>query len=165
MIAALSRVPAWSVLVNGGARGADRLAAVYWTKLMRLWCSSAVPTGAKPDYYVETYRADWARYGNSAGPIRNQQMLDTGLDMLLAFPGGNGTANMIGICEGAGVPVVDGAWLAAQPGRLISGLEVAAAVPSFCRPGDRRQTVVAYEAAEPLKRWVFREPFTIQEQP
>jgi hypothetical protein len=42
------------------------------------------------------YPADWGKYGNSAGPIRNQQMLEEERpDMVVAFPGNNGTQDMI----------------------------------------------------------------------
>ena len=51
------------------------------------------------------YPADWARYGNPAGPIRNRLMAISGLKKCIAFPGGKGTANMIEQCEKAGVPV------------------------------------------------------------
>lgn len=114
-LAALCRLPAWSVLINGGARGADRLAAATWRRLMHSWH----PSVGLADHYVQTYPADWREHGRSAGAIRNQRMLDTGLDMLLAFPGGRGTAHMVDICGRAGVPIVDAAWLATQPGRLV----------------------------------------------
>jgi hypothetical protein len=39
-------------------------------------------------------KADRKRYGNAAGPIRNQQMLDWGPDLVVAFAGGTGTAGM-----------------------------------------------------------------------
>lgn len=43
---------------------------------------------------------------NAAGPIRNQHMLDIGKpDVVLAFPGGRGTEDMIRRAEKAGVPV------------------------------------------------------------
>lgn len=54
---------------------------------------------------AETHRADWATYGDSAGPRRNQEMVDSGLDLLIAFPGGMGTADMVRRAKAAGVPV------------------------------------------------------------
>lgn len=40
--------------------------------------------------------AEWTKYGNAAGPIRNKEMLIIGKpDLVIAFPGNNGTANMI----------------------------------------------------------------------
>lgn len=80
------------ILVHGDCRGADRLAA-GWAKACEL--------------IVEAYPADWAKYGRAAGAIRNQEMLDSGIDGVIAFPGGKGTANMIKIAIQAGVPVWD----------------------------------------------------------
>lgn len=55
---------------------------------------------------TERYRADWDKFGKSAGPIRNQQMLTKGVpDLVIAFPGGVGTADMINRAEKAGIPV------------------------------------------------------------
>lgn len=54
------------------------------------------------------YLADWKTHGLNAGPIRNKQMLDEGKpDLVLAFPGGRGTANMVTQARKAGVRVVD----------------------------------------------------------
>lgn len=79
------------VLIHGGAKGvdhhADEWAVVNW-----------VP--------VECFEADWKRYGNSAGPIRNQQMIDEGKpDLVIAFPGGRGTADMVRRAKAAGIKV------------------------------------------------------------
>ena len=53
-----------------------------------------------------TYGADWAKHGRAAGPIRNQRMLDEGKpDLVVAFPGGRGTADMVRRAKAAGVPV------------------------------------------------------------
>lgn len=42
------------------------------------------------------FPADWDRYGKKAGILRNQQMIDEGKpDLVIAFPGGKGTADMI----------------------------------------------------------------------
>jgi predicted Rossmann-fold nucleotide-binding protein len=40
--------------------------------------------------------ARWSRYGDRAGPIRNEEMADRG-KLLIAFPGGDGTKNMCDI--------------------------------------------------------------------
>ena len=87
--------PVGTVVVHGGARGADSLAAD--------WCR----TFGVPE---EPHPADWNLHGKAAGPIRNQAMLEAGADLVIAFPGGAGTADMVGRARSAGVPVlhVDG---------------------------------------------------------
>jgi hypothetical protein len=71
-------------LVVGDSKGADSHATV-WAQKKNIPC--------------EIYRADWNYYGRSAGPIRNKKMLESGIDLLVAFPGGAGTANMTRLCE------------------------------------------------------------------
>ena len=67
-------------IVEGGAAGADRLAR-EWANAHGIEC--------------KTFAADWATHGKAAGPMRNQLMLDSGVDGVLAFPGGRGTADMV----------------------------------------------------------------------
>jgi hypothetical protein len=68
-------------IVHGGARGVDRIAE-DWAIVN--WCPFRV------------YKADWDTYGKAAGPIRNQEMLDEEHpDLVVAFPGGRGTQDMI----------------------------------------------------------------------
>jgi hypothetical protein len=85
------------VLVHGGARGADSLADAIW----RGW---RVPGGAAEP---EVYRADWFKYGESAGPRRNAEMVAAGAGICLAFPLGEsrGTRGCIALAEKAGIPV------------------------------------------------------------
>ena len=71
-------------LLNGGAPGADQL-STEWA------ISRGVP--------YEVFEADWKKHGKAAGPIRNKLMLASGIDVLLAFPGGKGTQNMVDICK------------------------------------------------------------------
>lgn len=80
-------------LVHGDAPGADRLAAAFWTHSV--------------DGNVESFPADWKRHGKGAGPTRNQQMLDAGADLVIAFPGGRGTADMVDRARKAGVIVLE----------------------------------------------------------
>lgn len=81
-----------SVLIEGEAAGADTLAKTWALR-------RGVP--------VERYPADWTKYGRGAGPIRNQRMLDEGRpDLVVAFPGGRGTADMVDRAKAAGVPVM-----------------------------------------------------------
>lgn len=58
------------------------------------------------DVPVESYPADWARYGRAAGPKRNQLMADAGADLCLAFPSlgrSAGTWDMIRRAVAAGI--------------------------------------------------------------
>jgi hypothetical protein len=81
------------LVIHGGARGADYLASVI-----------AFRAGVT----VLKFPADWDRYGKAAGSIRNQQMLDEGKpDLVLAAPGGVGTADMVRRARKAGVPVIE----------------------------------------------------------
>jgi hypothetical protein len=78
-------------VISGMARGADTL-AIHWARAN--------------DLPVREFPADWDRHGRRAGYIRNQQMLDDGQpDLVVAFPGGKGTAMMIDISRKADVPV------------------------------------------------------------
>ena len=80
-----------SAIIEGGARGADSLAKTW-----------ALMNGVK----CVTVPANWALHGTRAGPIRNARMLhEFSPDLVVAFPGGKGTANMIQIAEQAGIPV------------------------------------------------------------
>lgn len=83
-----------SLVIHGGASGADRLAG--------LWAESrGIPLCVFP--------ANWKRFGNMAGPKRNAWMLEHGLpNRVLAFPGGRGTENMVSQAEGAGIGVTRG---------------------------------------------------------
>jgi hypothetical protein len=70
-----------SVVIHGMARGADLLAE-HWALYNKV-----------PPY---RFHALWDKQGKAAGPLRNQRMLDKGKpDMVVAFPGGNGTRDMM----------------------------------------------------------------------
>jgi len=74
----------WTIVavIEGGATGADRGGRIWATDHLKI----------EP----LTFPADWDRYGNKAGPIRNRAMLLEGLpNVVFAFPGKNGTANTI----------------------------------------------------------------------
>lgn len=78
-------------IISGEARGADTLAKQY---------------AEECGWNYEGYPADWKLHGRGAGPIRNRQMLVEGKpDLVVAFPGGVGTKNMISQAEDANVPV------------------------------------------------------------
>lgn len=68
-------------LGHGKAKGADTLAGA-WAKLI------GIP--------VKEHPANWDAFGKRAGFIRNAEMLDTEKpDVVVAFPGGNGTADCV----------------------------------------------------------------------
>jgi hypothetical protein len=57
---------------------------------------------------IMPFPADWVSHGTIAGPIRNAQMLREGKPTLvIAFPGGRGTANMVERAKRASVPVLE----------------------------------------------------------
>lgn len=90
----LDREEPFSLIIEGGARGADAMARA-WSKKRLL----------RPS---RQYNAEWHRFGNHAGPIRNQRMIDHGKpDLCVAFPGGNGTADMVRRAKAAGVRVIE----------------------------------------------------------
>ncbi len=71
------------VLIEGGATGVDSFA---------YGCAHGWGWGTR------RFPADWTTFGNAAGPIRNQQMLDENdVDLVLAFPGpeSRGTWDMV----------------------------------------------------------------------
>jgi SLOG family YspA-like protein len=80
-------------IIAGGAPGADH-AAIDWAIVN--WCP------------FKEFHANWQKHGKAAGPIRNQQMLDEGKpDLVVAFPGGRGTADMVRRSKEAGVKVIE----------------------------------------------------------
>ena len=78
-------------LMQGGATGADQF-AMEWA-------------ATKPEIKRYVCHADWETHGRAAGPIRNEKMLTWKPDLVVAFPGGDGTADMVRRAEAAGVPV------------------------------------------------------------
>lgn len=75
----------FAVLIHGCATGADIMAG-EWAK------ANGIP--------VLEYPALWKLHNKRAGPIRNVQMLEEGNpDLVVAFPGGRGTAHMVGIAK------------------------------------------------------------------
>ncbi len=82
-----------TVVIDGVAAGADYLGHKW-----------AVSRG------IENVRfpAQWDKFGKSAGPIRNRQMIEEGLpDMGVAFPGGRGTDNMKSQLKTNGIKVLN----------------------------------------------------------
>lgn len=85
--------PQPTVIIHGGARGADSLAEDW---------------AASRDVMSHVWLANWKAHGRAAGPIRNSYMLTDGKpDLIVAFPGGRGTADMIRQAKRAGVTVLE----------------------------------------------------------
>lgn len=82
-----------NLIIHGAARGADTL-AWQWA------CDRILPDASFP--------ADWKTHGKGAGLIRNTQMLTKGKpDLVIALPGGRGTADMVSKAKAAGVRVIE----------------------------------------------------------
>ena len=80
----------FSLLIEGGARGADRLC--------REWAiERCVPHITIP--------ANWNTLGQKAGSIRNGQMLSLGPNAVVAFRGRDGTTDMVRQARERGIPV------------------------------------------------------------
>lgn len=88
-----------ATLYHGGARGADRLANVW---------------AHRRGVHAVRFAADWMRHGKAAGPLRNAAMLRDAhawakerrrLVLLVAFPGGRGTADCTRQAQALGITV------------------------------------------------------------
>lgn len=67
-------------IIHGNAPGADKIGG-RWAR------ESGVQEVICP--------SNWDKYGTRGGPLRNQAMLQLVPDLVLAFPGGKGTADMM----------------------------------------------------------------------
>lgn len=85
------RVHGVTCVIQGGAKGADKLAYEWAADRMIM---------------VINEPADWKQHGRAAGPMRNQKMIDDHRpDAVIAFEGGSGTADMIRRSKRAGLTV------------------------------------------------------------
>lgn len=86
--------PADAVLVHGAARGADETAADVWKA---------------QGFPAEPHPAEWEIHRRAAGPIRNQEMVDLGADVCVAFhqkgAGNVGTSDCVLRARHAGIEV------------------------------------------------------------
>ena len=92
--ARLEMIPQPFVLVHGGCdRGADAIANEWAT--------------TQPNVTVERHPAEWSKFGDAAGPIRNRYMAHIGADLCLAFPSrdSRGTWGMIDEAKTCNIPV------------------------------------------------------------
>jgi hypothetical protein len=79
-------------IIHGGCNGVDKTAGMV---------------ARKHKYNEIVYPADWHKYGNSAGPIRNQQMIDEGRpDYALIFlsKDSKGTKDMLDRIDKTNIP-------------------------------------------------------------
>lgn len=87
-------------IIQGFATGADHMARKYADKFN-------IPHSG------EKYKAEWRRpdgsINYSAGPRRNALMISDNpdIDLVVAFSGGVGTANMIKLSKAAGIEVIE----------------------------------------------------------
>ena len=80
-------------IIHGNALGADTMAQI-WAEREKI--------------EVTKFQAEWRKYGKRAGPLRNARMLSDGKpDLVIAFPGGRGTSDMIKQAKAAGVEVIE----------------------------------------------------------
>lgn len=97
----LSKFPAGTILVHGACWGVDTIADLI---------------GRELGFVIREYPADWARYNNPAGMIRNHVMLKTEhqpaepVNLVLAFHDNietsKGTKGMLRIAKKAKVPTL-----------------------------------------------------------
>lgn len=91
----LKMLPEGTLIIEGGARGADHLAA-YAARVLGLG--------------VRTVPANWNSFGRPAGMIRNRQMLALKPDLLIAFHDritqSQGTADCLREAERRGISTV-----------------------------------------------------------
>jgi hypothetical protein len=103
---AMHRVAPFKCLIEGGQVSLDPAEdGLEWTR-RRKWGADyfAKQWAGSRAVRVVTFKADWRQFGKKAGPIRNQQMLDEGKPgLVVAFPGGWGTADMLRRAKKAGV--------------------------------------------------------------
>jgi predicted Rossmann-fold nucleotide-binding protein len=83
----------FSRIIHGGAKGADSLAHRF---------------AQERNIVCKVYPANWELHGKKAGPLRNIEMLTVEQpELVIAFPGGVGTAHMVMIAKKAGVAVIE----------------------------------------------------------
>ena len=85
-------------IIHGCATGADSEGMI--------WAQCMAKGGQKIVH--APFQADWHTFGKAAGPLRNQRMIDEGRpDLVVAFPGQRGTADMVRRAKAAGLEVIE----------------------------------------------------------
>lgn len=76
-------------------------------------CAASVLGSHPVEPQIRAFPADWEHYGDAAGPIRNKRMADEAAQgsgsavVVVAFPGGAGTAGMVRIAQNRRFRVID----------------------------------------------------------
>ena len=94
----LDTISRTTIIIHGGARGADSLAGNLATSLKMK---------------VIKFPADWDKYGKAAGVLRNQQMLDEGHPDLVVYfhkdiENSKGTRDMLKRATDSGIRIING---------------------------------------------------------
>ena len=94
----LDTISRTTIIIHGGARGADSLAGNLATSLKMK---------------VIKFPADWDKYGKAAGVLRNQQMLDEGYPDLVVYfhkdiENSKGTRDMLKRTTDSGIRIING---------------------------------------------------------
>lgn len=109
-----------TAVIHGAARGADSLGA-QWARAQGV--------------AVEAFPADWTKHGMRAGFIRNRRMLEKGQpELVVVFPGGSGTADMVRHSRQSGVPVWQPAPAETRPAQAGEAASAAARRTSGPQP-------------------------------
>lgn len=78
-------------IVSGGAKGADRLGEVY---------------AAVREYPVKVFKANWDKFGKSAGYLRNKEMSEYATHLIAFWDGkSKGTKHMIDLAREKGLKI------------------------------------------------------------
>lgn len=95
----LKKLPRDSIIITGGAPGADKQALV---------AARVLNSSEEFNFWIWECFADWTVLSRAAGPIRNQAMIDEAQPhLVIAFPGGNGTMSMVGLARLAHIEVIE----------------------------------------------------------
>lgn len=103
------------LLMHGGANGADHSAA-FWATMLR----------GIPEEVMPVLEYEWTCYGRRAGPMRNRKMAAKLAEyksqgkkaVLIAYPGGSGTANMVEEARKRGITVAFAVNMGGGDGRM-----------------------------------------------
>ncbi len=97
------------VVIHGGASGADALADMWAKGEVHKERSRTFQRASPPIIETMVFEAEWARLGKKAGPARNKLMIVRGKpDLVVAFPGGKGTADMVKRAHEYWIEVIEG---------------------------------------------------------